>query len=226
VGEIAAPEDAAPGEHRRARAFSGFEDFLSCFNKNQRKNIRREYRRHEEQVIELRIVENPPEAYFDAMYDLYTITNDKFVPWDARWVNGDFFHRIAAEFSRRAVFSRASRAGKILALAMMIRKGGKIWGRYWGAYEEVRDLHFAACYYAPIEYCIREGIQYFDPGIGSSHKIRRGFRAALGRSWHRFFDPVLEALFKSNIDKVNRYERDTVAKMNEEIPYRAAPRHR
>jgi predicted N-acyltransferase len=118
------------------------------------------------------------------------------------------------------VFSEAARDGETLALAMMIRKGGAIWGRYWGAYQDLQDLHFAACYYAPMEYCIRRGIRYFDPGIGSPHKVRRGFRAALDRSFHRFFDPVLTSLFQNNLDEVNSCERENVTELNEEAPFR------
>ncbi|MDR1505687.1 MAG: GNAT family N-acetyltransferase [Treponema sp.] len=198
--------------------FSCFDDYLERFNKNQRKNIRKEYRRHEEQNIGLRIVENGGSRYFDAIYDLYTATNDKFMPWDARWVNEKFFALIGASYSRRVVFSEAYRDEKTLALAMMIRKDSRIWGRYWGTYEDVKDLHFAVCYYAPMDYCIRERIGYFDPGAGSPHKIRRGFYAAFDTSYHKFFDPVLETLFKTNIDAVNSYEQENINALNKELP--------
>jgi predicted N-acyltransferase len=213
--------------------FTCFDDYLAGFNKNQRKNIRREYRRHEEQGIGLRIVEcnsaGGQRKYFDAIHELYTITNDKFFPWDARWVNGEFFRLLGSSYSRRVVFSEAYRktqtggAEKTVALAMMIRKDEKIWGRYWGAYEELKDLHFAVCYYAPMDYCIREGIRYFDPGAGSPHKVRRGFRSVFDTSYHRFFDPLLEKLFKTNIDAVNSYEDETIDALNDGLPFKIVP---
>jgi predicted N-acyltransferase len=210
--------------------FACFDDYLEGFNKNQRKNIRREYRRHEEQGIGLRVVENVPggqTGYFDTIHELYTITNDKFFPWDARWVNGDFFRRIEKSYSHRVVFSEAYRTRnegreETLALAMMIRKDRRIWGRYWGAYEDVKDLHFAVCYYAPMDYCIREDIRYFDPGAGSPHKVRRGFHSVFDTSWHKFFNPQLEMLFKTNIDEVNRYEMETIDALNKGLPLKAA----
>jgi predicted N-acyltransferase len=209
--------------------FGYFDDYLAGFTKNQRRNIRREYRRHEEQGIGLRIVDgNSAGGYFDAIHDLYTITNDKFFPWDARWVNGEFFRLLETGYSHRVVFSEAYRNGsgeaeETAALAMMIRKGEKIWGRYWGAYEEVKDLHFAVCYYAPMEYCIREGIRYFDPGAGSPHKVRRGFRSVFDTSYHQFFDPLLEKLFRTNIDAVNRYEEETIDELNDGLPLKIVP---
>jgi predicted N-acyltransferase len=204
--------------------FAGFDDYLAGFNKNQRRNIRREYRRHEEQGIGLRIVDgncaNGQGGYFDAIHRLYTITNDKFLPWDARWVNGEFFRLLKTGCFHRVVFSEAYRSGngETVALAMMIRKGEKIWGRYWGAYEDLKDLHFAVCYYAPMDYCIREGIRYFDPGAGSPHKVRRGFRSVFDTSYHKFFDPLLEELFRTNIDEVNSYEEETIGELNNGLP--------
>jgi predicted N-acyltransferase len=207
--------------------YAGFEDYLAIFTKNQRKNIRREYRRHEEQGISLRIVPGTEagEELFRRMFELFTLTNDKFIPWDARYVNEAFFLRLERDFRGNVVFVEARRRdqGELIALAMLIRKGGphgRIWGRYWGAYEEVRDLHFAACYYAPMDWAIREGIRSFDPGAGSPHKVRRGFRAVPDTSRHKFFDPVLERLFRDNIDTVNRYEAETLAGLNAELPFK------
>jgi predicted N-acyltransferase len=208
--------------------YASFDDYLSRFSKNQRKNIRKEYRHHEEQDISIKIIngEDAGEARFRRMFELFTITNDKFIPWDARWVNEDFFLRLAKTCRRGTAFVEASRngSGDVLAMAFLVRKGDRIWGRYWGAYEEIRDLHFAACYYAPMDWCIREGIRIFDPGAGSPHKIRRGFKAVIDRSWHKFFDPVLERLFKDNIGAVNQYEDENRRALNADLPLKGYPR--
>jgi predicted N-acyltransferase len=71
-----------------------------------------------------------------------------------------------------------------------------------------------------MEWAIREGIRFFDPGAGSPHKIRRGFRSVMDTSWHKFFDPGLETLFRSNIQAVNRYERENIAALNAELPFK------
>ncbi|MDR1931615.1 MAG: GNAT family N-acetyltransferase [Spirochaetales bacterium] len=206
--------------------FSSFEDYLERFNKNQRRNIRREYAHPRRQGVTVRIVpgEEAGEEHFRRMFALFTITNDKFIPWDARYVNEEFFLRLEKDFRKNIAFVEARRAdaaeGGLIALAFLIRKGGRLWGRFWGAYEDVKDLHFAACYYAPIDWAIGENIRFFDPGAGSPHKVRRGFRPVTGKSYHKFFDPVLERLFKNNIDAVNDYERHTVEELNAELPFK------
>ena len=52
-----------------------------------------------------------------------------------------------------------------------------LYGRYWGALEPLRHLHFNVCYYAAIEHCIVQGLQRFEPGAGGEFKHLRGFDA-------------------------------------------------
>ncbi|MDR2588661.1 MAG: GNAT family N-acetyltransferase [Spirochaetales bacterium] len=210
--------------------FTAFDDYLDGFTKNQRKNIRKEYQRPRDAGIALRIVPGieAEENLFRRLFELYTLTNDKFIPWDARFVNEDFFlrlektyrHRLAFVEARKRPASAAENCGSLAALALLVRKENRLWGRYWGAYEEIKDLHFAACYYAPIDWAIAEKISSFDPGAGSPHKVRRGFRAVAGRSYHKFFDPVLERLFTRNIGEVNRYEREEIASLRGRLPFK------
>jgi predicted N-acyltransferase len=204
--------------------FRDFGDYLSLFSKNQRKNIRKEYAHHLEQGISVKVIpgEEAAEEHYLKMFELFTITNDKFIPWDARWVNEDFFLRLEKNCRKTTAFVEARResGNEIVALAFLVRKGDRLWGRFWGAYEEVRDLHFAVCYYAPMDWCIQNRIRYFDPGAGSPHKIRRGFKAMMNRSWHKFFDPVLARLFRDNIKAVNQHEEDHQNGLNAELPYK------
>jgi len=215
-----------PWDHSRYlwenSGFANFDGYLALFSKNQRKNIRREYSRHLEQGISIRVIpgEQADEEHYRKMFELFTITNDKFIPWDARWVNEDFFIRLGKSCRAITAFVEARRKSEIIAMAFLVRKGDSVWGRFWGAYEEVRDLHFAVCYYAPIEWCIQNHIRYFDPGAGSPHKIRRGFRAMRNRSWHKFFDPRLERLFKDNIKAVNQHEAAHLEALNAELPFK------
>ncbi|CAN8138819.1 conserved hypothetical protein [uncultured Thiomicrorhabdus sp.] len=50
-----------------------------------------------------------------------------------------------------------------------------LYGRHWGCAEQVKHLHFEACFYQGIEYAIQHGLQRFEPGAGGEHKISRGF---------------------------------------------------
>ena len=51
---------------------------------------------------------------------------------------------------------------------------GTAFGRYWGATEQVSCLHFEACYYQPLAWCIAQGYQRFEGGAQGEHKMARG----------------------------------------------------
>jgi predicted N-acyltransferase len=76
-----------------------------------------------------------------------------------------------------------------VAGALCLRGGDTLYGRYWGASELHAGLHFEACYYQGIEYCLREGLTRFEPGAQGRHKIARGFLPTIVRSRHLIADP-------------------------------------
>jgi len=57
-------------------------------------------------------------------------------------------------------------------MSFCLRKGDQLYGRYWGSFQ-IECLHFDACYYAPIEWAIAQGIQTFDPVLVDATKTSR-----------------------------------------------------
>jgi hypothetical protein len=82
----------------------------------------------------------------------------------------------------------------------------------------MNNLHFNACYYAPIEWGIANGINSFDPGAGGRHKKRRGFPATPNHSLHRFYEPRLQTLLNNYIDEVNVMEQREIDAINDQLP--------
>ncbi|MBM4337850.1 MAG: GNAT family N-acetyltransferase, partial [Deltaproteobacteria bacterium] len=74
-----------------------------------------------------------------------------------------------------------------------VQKGDTLWGRYWGATREVRNLHFEVCYYAAVEHCIATGLSRFEPGAGGDYKQMRGFDGEPTYSLHWLAEPRLRA---------------------------------
>ena len=83
--------------------------------------------------------------------------------------------------------------GRPVAGALYFRSRDTLFGRYWGAEQEFDCLHFEACYYRGIEYCIANGLKRFDPGAQGEHKIQRGFRPVKTFSTHWVADPQLSS---------------------------------
>jgi predicted N-acyltransferase len=54
-------------------------------------------------------------------------------------------------------------------------------GRYWGCVEHVPCLHFEACYYQPLAWCVERGWERFEGGAQGEHKMARGLLPV--RTW-------------------------------------------
>ncbi len=72
-----------------------------------------------------------------------------------------------------------------------------LYGRYWGSFEDFDCLHFEACFYQGIEFCIERDIARFDPGAQGEHKILRGFEPVETGSAHWIQNPA----FREAIEK-------------------------
>jgi predicted N-acyltransferase len=131
------------------------------------------------------------------VYQLYRGHVEKMY-WGRLYLSDSFFERIIEHFRRNLCLVLAERNGQVIAGTFNVQKAGVFYGRYWGAFEELRHLHFNVCYYEAIEHCIRSGIQRFEPGAGGDFKRLRGFDPRPTHSMHAFTHPGLH-------DAVNRY---------------------
>jgi predicted N-acyltransferase len=206
------------------QGYQTFDDYLAVFNSNQRRNIKRERQALPAQGISLRIYKGDeiPREFFPLMYGFYEITNDKFGPWGCRYLTPSFFDGLYHHYRSRLVLVAAFDANDPavpLGMALLVKKGDQLYGRYWGCSRPVNSLHFNACYYAPIEWAIANGVRLFDPGAGGVHKIRRGFAAVPSYSLHRFYDSRLARIMQTHIDEINQLEQAQIDKLNYELPF-------
>ncbi len=106
-----------------------------------------------------------------------------------------------------------------IGMSFCLFKDEQLYGRYWGSFQEIDCLHFDACYYAPIEWAIANGIQVFDPGAGGKHKKRRGFPAMPNYSLHRFYNHRLGQILRPYILEMNKLEAEEMGEINAELPF-------
>jgi predicted N-acyltransferase len=81
------------------------------------------------------------------------------------------------------------RDGKSICAALDIFDRETLWGRYWGTIEPRPGLHFEACYYQAIEFCIERRIARFEGGAQGVHKLSRGLVPVTTWSAHAIADP-------------------------------------
>jgi predicted N-acyltransferase len=171
--------------HWRNAGFQTFDDYLGQLKSKRRYAVRHERAALQSQGVDIRVHagEEIPDAMFGPMFKIYLSTIEK-LHWGRQYLNRAFFDLIRDTFKRHLRFVCAYRGGELLAGTFNLEKAGVFYGRYWGAFEEVRYLHFNVCYYAAIEHCIASGVQRFEPGAGGEYKWLRGFDPAFTRSMH------------------------------------------
>jgi uncharacterized protein len=226
-----------------------FAGYLDSFSKNMRRNVRREREAVAAAGISTRMI-RAEEArarprLLETMADFYESHNAKFGPWAAKFLTREFFTMLpdylgegwalAAAFAGGTATREAAACadggpvagrgaeGEPLALAFFLEGRDRLYGRFYGARREVPGLHFELCYYLPIEYALARGLGSFDPGMGSPHKARRGFRSIDAPSFHLCFEPRLASLMERVLPEANASEREEIEALNEELPFKLRP---
>jgi predicted N-acyltransferase len=180
--------------HWKNHGFRCFDDYLASLRSKRRNQVRRERRELESQgiSIERQVGAAIPDDLFGWMFEIYRTTIEKN-PWGRLYLNRRFFDLLGERFRERLCFILARQNGEIVAGAVNVQKGDSLYGRYWGAFKELRHLHFNICYYAGVEHCIEAGLDRFEPGAGGRYKQMRGFDATPTWSFHYLADPRLSS---------------------------------
>ena len=220
LGELGLMQRLGCQFHWRNRGYSDFEAFLSSLTSKRRKNIRRERRVVREAGIRIEVLhgsEVSAEQWrtfarfyaktFEERYSLATLTEG-------------FFREVGRTLGDRVILVLAHDGAECVAGALLYRSPNTLYGRHWGCLRDYDSLHFEVCFYQGIDFCIRQGLQRFEPGAQGEHKIWRGFLPTL--TWSRHW--VAHPGFRSAIDDFLRRERpamlDYAHSLGESSPYR------
>ena len=181
--------------HWHNRGYRDFDDFLDGLVSRKRKSLRRERRRVQEQGLTLSLRDGRELRANDwaVFHRFYQMTYAKR-SGHGGYLTREFFLDVAPRLGAQVLLALAQDAsGQAVAGALYFRDADTLYGRYWGCAREYECLHFEACYYQGIEYCIGEGLQRFDPGAQGEHKIQRGFEPVITLSRHGIAQPELNA---------------------------------
>ncbi|MNM65986.1 hypothetical protein D3C81_774530 [compost metagenome] len=173
---------------QRQPHWRSFDDFLASMDHKHRKNIRQERAKVSRAGIRF-IVRHGDEASADelrAMHGFYLQTFAEYGNSPALTL--PFLRHLAAQLPRQLVLFLALQDDEPIAGALCLRGADTLYGRYWGG-ATLPGLHFETCYYQGIEYCLREGLDRFEPGAQGEHKLARGFLPTEVRSHHWIAHP-------------------------------------
>ncbi len=173
--------------------YQDFEDFLASCNSKKRKNMRRERKRVTEQNITL-TVHHGKDLQDKDWRDVIGFYLDTFNrKWGTPTLNTGFFSEVGRTMGEDIVIVFATHDDTRVACSVMFKSGDTLYGRYWGCHKDFHSLHFEACYYQGIDYCIEHNLKRFEPGAQGEHKIARGFVPTPTWSSHYIRDDAFRA---------------------------------
>lgn len=202
--------------------YGDWEGFLARFTSKRRKELARERRQVREAGVEVRVQRGeelgPTEwAALGRFYRSTQLQHGHAGYLPDRWFT-DELPRLAP--SVVAVFAR--RGGTVIAGALNFWRGDSLFGRYWGADEEVKGLHFEVCYHALVEWALQNGVRRVEAGAQGEHKLQRGFLPRLTFSAHRLVEPRLHAAVADFCAREGEAMRESLAGYAAHSPFRSA----
>ncbi|WP_290732571.1 peptidogalycan biosysnthesis protein [Halobacteriovorax sp. JY17] len=201
--------------HWKNYNYKNFEEFLFKLKSKKAKQIRRE------RLTDLEIREIKPELlkeYATIFYKLYASTIVKKQSY--AYLNLDFFIYIFTNMSDSTRLIGAFDQENLVAASLFFIGRDKLYGRYWGAVEEYKNLHFELCYYQGIELCIRNNIAVFEAGAQGEHKIARGFEPTKTHSAHQIHDHNFQDPIYNFIDEEDKQIKDLFPELKRKLPFK------
>jgi predicted N-acyltransferase len=209
--------------NREPDPYADFAEFLAGLQREKRKKIQQERRRVADAGVTFRVASGNAiaKADWDFFYRCYTLTYraHRSTPYLTR----DFFARAGATMHDNWLLFTAWRDGARIASSLIAidpeRKTA--FGRYWGAVEYVPCLHFDACYYQPLAWCIANGYGRFEGGAQGEHKMARGLLPVQTWSAHWLAHPQFARAIDDFLAREGAGIESYLDELNERRPFKA-----
>ncbi|MCF8474574.1 MAG: GNAT family N-acetyltransferase [Emcibacter sp.] len=198
--------------------YCSFDDFLMALSSRKRRNIRKERKQAVSDNIDIEILSGNDitEHHWDHYFSFYLDTANR--KWGQPYLNRLFFSLLGEKISDRIVLIMCKRQNRYIAGALNLLSDDTLYGRYWGAIEDHRYLHFEICYYQAIEYAIKHGLKKVEAGAQGEHKLARGYMPTPTYSNHW----IQNTSFRDAVSHYLDHEKEIVAQ-NTEILSSLAP---
>ena len=207
---------------REPAPYADFGDFLASLQREKRKKIQQERRRVGEAGVTFTVLHGNEitRADWDFFYRCYTLTYRAH--HSSPYLTGAFFERMAATMARHWLLFIAWRGGERIAASLIAVDPDRktAFGRYWGAVEHVHCLHFEACYYQPLAWCIERGYVRFEGGAQGEHKMARGLLPVQTWSAHWLAHPQFARAIDDFLEREGAGVETYLSELNERRPFK------
>jgi len=205
--------------HWTNRGYRCFDDFLAQLSSRKRKTIRKE---RTAAVEGLEIVHLSgaalEERHWDAFWHFYQDTGAR--KWGRPYLTRSFFSLLGERMADRVLLIMALRAGRPIAGALNLIGADALYGRNWGAIEDVPFLHFELCYYQAIEAAIARGLQRVEAGAQGEHKLARGYEPVATWSAHYIPNPNFRRAVADYLEHERRAIAANIENLADFMPFR------
>jgi uncharacterized protein len=225
--------------------FGSFDHYLTTLAQDKRKKIRAERRKVESAGITWRTSEGAAitASEWDFFYRCYERTYLEH--GNAPYLSRAFFEAMANTMPENWVLFTAQHSGQPIACSLIavnsnatnlgaacansywadgIKSPLKVaYGRYWGALARVDSLHFEACYYQPLQWCIDNGYHRFEGGAQGEHKMARGLLPVATQSAHWLAHPQFADAVARFLEREGAGIDNYMAHLEARNPFRTAP---
>ena len=213
--------ETAPHSH----AYRDFDDFLAALSQDKRKKIRQERRKVAQAGVTFRWARGTDitVADWDFFYRCYERTYLEH--GNPPYLSRDFFARMAGTMPGNWLLFVAERerhpiATSLIAISDDPEKEKTAYGRYWGALERVDCLHFEACYYQPLQWCIEHGFQRFEGGAQGEHKMARALLPVRASSAHWLAQPAFSSAIERFLEREGQGVENYLDELSQHSPLR------
>jgi len=199
--------------HWQNQGWRDFDDFLASLNQDKRKKIRQERRKVREAGVVFRAVTGHEASDADWAFVQQCYEQTYWEHGNPPYLQPGFFAAMRRDLPEHWLMFIGTIEGEPMAMSLIGLQSDAqgspqvAYGRYWGATRRVDCLHFEACYYQPIEWCIRHGVQRFEGGAQGEHKMARALMPVQTASAHWIAHPG----FAEAIGRFLEHEQDGVA---------------
>ncbi|MGC9235409.1 MAG: GNAT family N-acetyltransferase [Thiomonas sp.] len=204
--------------------WADFDAFLCSLRHDKRKKIRQEQRQVRDAGVVFHSLQGTAItaadwAFFTRCYDTTYALHGS-----SPYLNHAFFQAIGQEMPANCLLFKAERDGKPIAssLVLLDPQTRVAYGRYWGAVEHVPALHFDACYYQPIAWCLEHGYTTFEGGAQGEHKMARGLQPVATQSAHWLAHPQFARAIEDYLERESAALADHQQHLRERLPFREA----
>jgi uncharacterized protein len=209
--------------NREPLRYADFGDFLASLHRDKRKKIQQERRRVNEAGVSFTALQGHEIGSddWDFFYRCYTLTYRAH--HSTPYLTREFFSRMAAGMTDHWLLFLAWKGGRRIATSLIAIDPVRsvAFGRYWGATEHVPCLHFEACYYQPLAWCITHGYLRFEGGAQGEHKMARGLLPVQTWSAHWLAHPQFAQAVGDFLEREGAGVANYIDELNERRPFKS-----